>query len=378
MTFATPGTSRSLAFKSLLAAVLFLSSTALASQSSAVFADYSFSEPVAQATEVLTVREQGLYDIRIEGRGGSRVDVVDKMYGRIGGADAPLDPSIPPTRFTSFLEPGLYELRLAKKPGAKAEVVVERFREAGTTFRAVDSRWAAEFGRFRPYELAAGQLRYFEVLVGAENPRLDFLAVGRSLGGMALFRAGGWDTGIAPYSGRVEPEKGKPLAYYGYSRKIESGTYLVACWGGPPLPWKEKGQETDLSVMEGLRRLDSIGLHELVLGESGIDCVAVPADTTFIQASLRESGDISLSTAAFDSDRFSGPEAAIDPRGGYRTATLFTNRGSDWKWIVIKGNPGRKVELRHLRASQSEPAVIGVGADGPGFYAMRFLGSVEG
>ncbi|MFA6508501.1 MAG: hypothetical protein WCT14_20555, partial [Treponemataceae bacterium] len=152
----------------------------------------SFSAALGAAgeTRILTVPKSGCYVFRAEGPGGAALTLVDRMYGRIGQAiasGAASDASGRSARFTTFLESGEYRIALNKPSEFGASASVDRFREKEEEIGQTD------YGRFRDLKIADGEAVNFTIRVGADR-RLRFFALGRSLGGMKLFRAGGWAT----------------------------------------------------------------------------------------------------------------------------------------------------------------------------------------
>ena len=334
-------------------------------------AEFGIGAEETQAERIFSVRERGRYAVRLEGDRGASVDVVDRMHGVLGSAFLSEDTASAPRDFSAFFDPGDYKLRIYKREGGRATVIVERFRERPT----VRSGAAQGQGFFSVHRLGEKELVTFPVSVAEGGGRLTFLALGRTLGGMTLLRSGTWETGVEPFTGRVEAEVGKPASYRLISAKVEPGEYTVVCWGAPGLPWSGGGGGDELYVMEGERRFDDIGLHEVEIGGSGFACLSLPPSVDFAQAAAISGGELSLSASPEGRDFIGArPMASTDGKPGSRAATLSLRR-YERKWLVVRGAIGSRAAVRFF------PSVEGSGSElaseEAGTAALRVLASAE-
>lgn len=362
----------------------------------AAFASAADGDPVrtlslaAQETKrefVFTVPARGVYALILDGQVDAAAVLLDRMRGPIATARCFADPGSSAQGTTALLEEGDYKVVASKDTGAPATLRVIRFRELGAAEEGSGSRFLLNYGAYRGLRLADGQTLAYSMTVTEADPRLRFIAFGRSLGGSVLLRDGQWDTGAEAKGGTVELSPGKPVIYREYDERLEPGTYTVLLWGAAAQPWSGGGTEDGLFVASGARRLDDIGAYELTLGEAGIESFLVPPDVDFAQASVPGKEVVTLSWSSGSPRLRSRGQAITNDKGGSPWASLDLRDGEEC-WISVKGETGTKVTLRVMHRFPNrdlgmeldgiEDAPPGATATEAGRGMVRFIGAEEG
>ncbi|MFA6507519.1 MAG: hypothetical protein WCT14_15570 [Treponemataceae bacterium] len=159
------------------------------------------------------------------------------------------------------------------------------------------------------------------------------------------------------------------------------------CWGDAALPWLGDGGldggkatvKDDFFVMEGERRYDEIGLFDLSVGNSGLECLLVPGSVGFAQATVQGDEKISLAWSSPGNARLnSHGSSTTDPRGGYKAATIKMSIGSNWKWLIVRGRGGQRFSLRFFPTLSGNVLAKELVNKTDTEIAVRAIGSVEG
>ena len=308
--------------------------------------------PTAGETDVmLRVATAGRFAITAHSATGTALQLVDMLTGPSpregwpGKADGRID---------ALLDVGTYKLRAVGAAGA-----------AGQTALA-----ATGFAEAAPPVLAPGyapatlQLRDLQVqalwlVVGRDVAFTRVEAAGRSLRALKLWRDGRDLAEIGEQVAAIAPQPAHPLTDIVLSGRLSPGTYLIAAYGGPALPWADGAPDQPLYLRTG-RSTDLLaGGATGRVGPFGSEAFAVPPNAAQALLRLPQSADAVLQVfdGAAESDEVMIGRTQREP------AVLLDlpEKPKQERSVVLRAAPGQDFALRVVAAGQNVP-------DRPGRY----------
>ncbi|MGC8916555.1 MAG: hypothetical protein ACP5NF_06205 [Thermoanaerobaculum sp.] len=312
-----------------------------------------------QAVSLLTVPQFGRVSVAVRSPSGARVRVVDRMAGVVGEAGKEGEED---GRVDLFLERGSYRVEVLTPEFASGKVEL-----SATEFRELAS-WplpVLEEGELATSTLGDHEQRSFWLYVpeaaaagagpGASSPPraqpVPIQVAGRALAEVRL-----WQGGVvlveAPVTQAQGQWEGEPLRVLRLAPHLPPGWHLLTAYGGPPLPWSRKRDESPLFLEVGIPELAPYLRHRESTGPFGCAFFRVPGDQQALRWELPEPRDAQMYVSLFN------------PQNPFATESLAASMSKDTR------DPVTQVRLPGLAES---PAAVAVCAPQPQEFVLQTL-----
>ncbi len=308
--------------------------------------------PTAGETDVaLRVTTPGRFAIQARSATGTALQLVDMLTGPgpregwPGKADGRID---------ALLDIGTYRVRAigATDAAGPTTLAVTGFAEAGPPRLAPG---------YVPATLPLTDLHVqgFWLVVGPNDAGTRVEAAGRSLRALKLWRDGRDLVDLPEQVASIAPIPAHPLTDIVLSGKVAPGTYLIAAYGGPALPWADGASDQPLYLRTGQSADLLAGGGAGAVGPFGSEVFAVPLDAAQALLLLPQPADATL--LARDGEAESGRAAIARTQREPATLLDLPEKPKQARSVVLHAAPGQIFTLRAVAAEQDMP-------DQPGRY----------